>query len=62
MNDDEGLRFETGPLCKAILKMRTFDEAAKVVGMTVPGLDAYATKINALLEAATAKAEVPVHA
>ena len=62
MTDAEGSAFEANPRAKAILKMRTFDEAAKVVGLTVPGLDAYALRIQALLRASTEGLDVEVRA
>jgi len=62
MGDAEGLRFEANPLSKAILKMRTFDEAAKVVGLAVPGLADYAARFAKLLDAAEGRGEVPVRA
>jgi len=41
---------------------RTFDEAAKVVGLVVPGLETYGPRIQGLLEAAASGGDVPVKA
>ena len=62
MGDEEGVRFESNPLSKAILKMRTFDEAAKVVGLAVPNLESYAPRFQALFEAEAGGKTVIVHA
>ncbi len=60
MGDEEAARFEASPLFKAALKMRTFDEAAKVVGMTLPCLDSFSDRVGALLASAKSGADVPI--
>ena len=49
MSEDEARNFETHPLFKEILLMRTWDEKAKVVGMKVPGLKTYMEIIDQII-------------
>lgn len=51
MTAAEAAAFEADPLQSVLLKMRTWDEAAKVVGRAVPPLEAYVPRMRALLEA-----------
>lgn len=60
MESEEAARFEASPFFKAALKMRTFDEAAKVVDMVVPSLESYAGKIRALIDSFKVGVDVPV--
>jgi predicted HD phosphohydrolase len=53
MTDAEARAFEADPLFDVILKMRTWDESAKVVGMQVPPLEAYRETIEKLVAAHT---------
>jgi len=41
MGESEALAFEKSDLFSTILKLRTWDDKAKVVGLQVPGLDHY---------------------
>jgi predicted HD phosphohydrolase len=41
MCDAEARAFERSPLFDAILKLRSWDDKAKIVGLEVPGLDHY---------------------
>jgi len=41
MNDAEALAFEKSEMFDAILKLRSWDDKAKIVGLRVPGLDHY---------------------
>lgn len=41
MGESEALAFEKSDLFSSLLKLRTWDDKAKVVGLQVPGLDHY---------------------
>ena len=47
----EGAAFEADAFSPTILKMRTWDEAAKVKGLAVPSLEKYVGTMTALVEA-----------
>lgn len=51
MTPDEVAEFETYAHWRAALKLREADEAAKVVGLDVPGLDAWRGALRAVCEA-----------
>jgi putative nucleotidyltransferase with HDIG domain len=46
MSDEEVIEFEMNPLHPLILKLRSYDEKAKVQGLTVPGLQYYKEMIR----------------
>lgn len=46
MSDDEVATFRATPHCDAATRLRRCDDAAKVVGLTVPGLEAYFSAIE----------------
>ncbi len=50
MEDAEAAAFERSPMFDTILKMRTWDEAAKVVGKRVPTLDDWEPLLHGLLK------------
>ena len=50
MAADEAARFEGDPLFASKIRLRTWDEAAKVAGRVVPDLDTYAVPIRRFLE------------
>jgi putative nucleotidyltransferase with HDIG domain len=50
MATDEAARFEDDPLFASKIRLRTWDEAAKVAGRVVPDLDTYAVLIRRFLE------------
>ena len=49
MTAEEAAVFESGPLFKTCVRMREYDEAAKVVGKHVPAFEAYRDLIVAAL-------------
>lgn len=49
MSADEMRAFEAQPFWREALKLRRYDEGAKVPGLDVPGFEAYATRIAATL-------------
>ena len=51
MTDEQAAAFEANPLFALQLKMRTWDEAAKVKDMVVPGLEAYVEIMERLVAA-----------
>ncbi|MDB5284493.1 MAG: hypothetical protein JWO06_3568 [Bacteroidota bacterium] len=50
MTEEEAKAFESNPLKNLIIKMRTWDEEAKVAGVPVPDLNVYREKIVTHLE------------
>jgi phosphonate degradation associated HDIG domain protein len=57
MSDAEAAAFSANPNATTILRLRTWDEAAKVPGMEVPGLEAYLGISDRLGEGARGGAE-----
>jgi phosphonate degradation associated HDIG domain protein len=49
MSPDEMRAFESHPFWREAVKLRRYDEGAKVPGLEVPGFDAYAARIAATL-------------
>jgi predicted HD phosphohydrolase len=49
MSEEEAAAFEEDPMHKDILRMRTWDEAAKVVGAVVPLMNDYRGMMRALI-------------
>ena len=49
MGAEEAAAFEADPLGPLILQMREFDEAAKVPGLAVPGLESYRPLLEGLV-------------
>ncbi len=49
MSGEEEARFETDPLFRAKLRLRTFDERAKVPGLVCAGLEYYRPMIERAL-------------
>ena len=49
MSPDEMRAFETQPFWREAVRLRRYDEGAKVPGLEVPGFDAYAARIAATL-------------
>jgi predicted HD phosphohydrolase len=54
MDDAERSAFEASPLCHSWLRIRSWDEAAKLPGLEVPDFDAYVPLLQKHLEAAQA--------
>jgi predicted HD phosphohydrolase len=52
MDADERRAFEASPFCESWLRIRSWDEAAKVAGLEVPGFEAYVPLLEAHLRAA----------
>jgi 2-amino-1-hydroxyethylphosphonate dioxygenase (glycine-forming) len=50
MSEVEAVAFEQDPLFELYIRMRRWDEAAKIEGMPVAGLDELKTKLNNYLE------------
>jgi predicted HD phosphohydrolase len=48
MTPGEVLEFEAQPHWRNALRVRVWDDKAKIVGWTVPGLEAYAERIRRL--------------
>ncbi|MHC5543576.1 HD domain-containing protein, partial [Singulisphaera rosea] len=45
--EGDGLRaFESNPFCKDAVRLRHWDDSAKVPGLDVPGLDHYRSRIE----------------
>lgn len=53
MTDAEAKAFETSDLFGSIIKMRSWDEKAKIKGMVVPELDSYENAIRAVCQRTT---------
>lgn len=51
MSNTEKVQFESSPWCSDMCRLRKWDDAAKVVGLTVPRLDTYQRAIERVLEA-----------
>lgn len=49
MSFQEIENFEANPLCKSMIKIRYFDDAAKKTDFEVPPLESYLTLLNALM-------------
>lgn len=49
MTDAEAHAFERSPLFDTIIKMRSWDEKAKIKGLDVPGLDEYSPMIETIV-------------
>jgi predicted HD phosphohydrolase len=50
MSDAECRRFEESPHCKPAVALRRWDDAAKVPGLAVPGVEAYVPFLSAALK------------
>lgn len=46
LNDDERAEFEASPHCAAAVRLRRWDDAAKVVGLTTPPLEHFADFVD----------------
>jgi predicted HD phosphohydrolase len=60
MDDEERASFEAEPFWREAVRLRRYDEAAKVAGLEVPGIEAYASRARRLLsQAGSATRGVP---
>jgi phosphonate degradation associated HDIG domain protein len=50
MTPDEIARFERNPYCGDAVRLRRWDDAAKVPGLGVPGLDTYRDRLAAAMQ------------
>ncbi len=50
MSPEEAIRFAESPHGETAARLRRWDDQAKVVGLSVPGLDSYADRIRALAD------------
>ena len=50
MNDEERAAFEAGEHFDSLIRLRRADDAAKVAGRTVPGLDEWRARVRAVVE------------
>jgi gamma-butyrobetaine dioxygenase len=56
MDDEERAEFESNPLFEEAVRLRHWDDTAKIPGLQVPGLDHYRQRLEAAARAAQASA------